>query len=190
MSKMSLAFRYTIRYDYSSTETQVESKHVPNEYISMHIKNKRPAPRRMITQELSRSPYPCDYVILRWEGDIQEGYTHVFPERLPCNCLIKIEYAVPLKNFQRDSISIPYIMNALAVIGDLIPLELRANDRFLPLINWYTPRNPLKSEFSDSDEEASNIQYQVGFFRRDISAEIFSKTQELVSKVSYQNRMC
>lgn len=186
---MSIAYRYTIKYDYSSTEQQVENKQIPNEYISMYIKNKRSAPRRSIVCEMSRSPYPYHYVILRWEGDIQEGYTHIFPERLPCNCLVKIEYAVPLKNFERDSISIPYITNALAVIGDLVPLELRANDRFLPLINWCTPRNPLKSEFSDSDEETSNIHYQAGFFRRDISVDLFIKIQEITSSVTQSNQM-
>jgi len=152
----------------------------------MHIKNKRPAPRRSIVCEMTRSPY----VVVRWEGEIQEGYTHVFPERLPCNCLVKIEYAVPLKNNQRDSISVPYIMNALAVIGDLTPLELQSNDRFLPLTNWHAPRNPLRHDYSDSDEETLRTQYQVGFFRRDISVDLFVKVQELVSTVSYADRMC
>lgn len=184
---MSFTYKYTIRYDYSSTEEPIVSK-IPNEYISMYVKNKRPAPKRLITCDISKSPYSVNCIIIRWEGEIQEGYTHIFPERLPCNCFVKIEYAVPRKNYHRDSVSIPYIMNALVVIGDLIPLELDSNERFLALIGWYIPRNPLRHDFSD-EEEVTKISYKRGYFRRDIPSELFIKIQEIVSEVDYDDRM-
>lgn len=186
---MPFMYRYTIRYDYNSAETQIEHKNVPNEYISMHLKNKKPAPKRVITHEMAKSPYSVDYVVLRWEGEIQEGYTHVFPERLPCNCLLKIEYAVPLMNSRPDSISVPYVSNALAVFGSMVPLELQGDERFLHLLNWYVPKNPLRAEFSDSDEETSRISFRVGLCRRDIPIELFMKVQEIVSTTTHSNQM-
>lgn len=85
-----------------------------------------------------------DHVILRWEGYTLEGIVATAVDAvIPRGCVVEIQYTAssefggPTHNFftpdgqgRYNSISVPSIMNAVAVFGDnggLIPLELAAS---------------------------------------------------------------
>jgi hypothetical protein len=185
---MGLHHKYIITYKYRISESPEEFRAEQAEYISAWVSNGKIPPETLITYTQKRIDDSVDIVEIVWEGLIHEGFSHSIPFDIPKDCILILTFHLgligergddeyykngenltdtPLGRSRNSSVSIPSINNAIAVIGNVIPVELHEN------------KNPLflpKLEFMEY-----NMQEETkALFRRDIKIDIYKSLDERV----------